>query len=391
MAVGQAGRGGERDDAGQQEQAARLAPGLARPGCSPSASSSSAGQSPAASGRPSGRSRPTRSRRSAPTLPPCRPVPGDPRAGRIAVGPGVQSAAARRDRAGRPEGRRADRAELPERVSRIAGPQLVKPGRQLRPRSADRDLRLEDGHPRPGPDRVMFESFAGDQLTTFPQDPAVQYRLRRAESTDKVEVADPGRAGRTPSKRPRRSTTCRIPTSCRSGPCEAPSWSGRAKITVDVNRKLPRRVPGRPRPGDARRGHVPRGSRPTTSAATIRTSRSCGWTTTSATRPTRPPSPRIFRHRLLPRRHRPEVHHHRGRRLDRRARRPEKRGLASDAPDLAGVAAGPGRGAAAVRPGHQPAPGPPALAGSWCWRSARARPRPRRARPVRAAGAAAPA
>ena len=34
----------------------------------------------------------------------------------------------------------------------------------------------------------MFESFAGDQLTTFPRDPIVQYRLRRASAPDQVEV-----------------------------------------------------------------------------------------------------------------------------------------------------------------------------------------------------------
>jgi hypothetical protein len=37
-------------------------------------------------------------------------------------------------------------------------------------------------------DRVTFESYAGDQLTTFPKDPTVQYRLKRASAPDRVEV-----------------------------------------------------------------------------------------------------------------------------------------------------------------------------------------------------------
>lgn len=38
------------------------------------------------------------------------------------------------------------------------------------------------------PDRVIFVSYAGDQLTTFPKDPVVQYRLRRASDVNQVEV-----------------------------------------------------------------------------------------------------------------------------------------------------------------------------------------------------------
>ncbi|MCC7371095.1 MAG: hypothetical protein IT306_21955 [Chloroflexi bacterium] len=38
------------------------------------------------------------------------------------------------------------------------------------------------------PERVQFESYSGDQLTTFPKDPIVQYRLTRAASPDQVEV-----------------------------------------------------------------------------------------------------------------------------------------------------------------------------------------------------------
>jgi hypothetical protein len=38
------------------------------------------------------------------------------------------------------------------------------------------------------PDRTIFDSYAGDQLTTFPKDPIVQYRLRHADTPDKVDV-----------------------------------------------------------------------------------------------------------------------------------------------------------------------------------------------------------
>jgi hypothetical protein len=41
---------------------------------------------------------------------------------------------------------------------------------------------------RDQPDRVMFESYAGDQLTAFPKDPTVQYRLRRASDPNQIEV-----------------------------------------------------------------------------------------------------------------------------------------------------------------------------------------------------------
>jgi len=37
-------------------------------------------------------------------------------------------------------------------------------------------------------DRVTFESFGGDRLTTFPRDPVVAYRLRRAADPDHAEV-----------------------------------------------------------------------------------------------------------------------------------------------------------------------------------------------------------
>jgi len=74
------------------------------------------------------------------------------------------------------------RTEYPDR-----GPQLVRPGDSF-------VLEVPSGTfvsktvNRGQPDRVMFESFAGDQLTTFPKDPVVQYRLRRASDLNQVEV-----------------------------------------------------------------------------------------------------------------------------------------------------------------------------------------------------------
>jgi hypothetical protein len=74
------------------------------------------------------------------------------------------------------------RNEYPDR-----GPQLVRPGDSF-------VLEVPSGTfvsktiNRDQPDRVLFESFAGDQLTTFPKDPVVQYRLRRASAPDQIEV-----------------------------------------------------------------------------------------------------------------------------------------------------------------------------------------------------------
>jgi hypothetical protein len=73
------------------------------------------------------------------------------------------------------------RSEYPDR-----GPQLVKPGDSFvlevpAGTFVSKTITRQD-------DRVMFESFDGDQLTTFPRDPVVQYRLRRASSPDQIEV-----------------------------------------------------------------------------------------------------------------------------------------------------------------------------------------------------------
>jgi hypothetical protein len=77
------------------------------------------------------------------------------------------------------------RAQYPDR-----GPELVKPGDNF-------VLEVPAGSfvsktVTKQPDRVIFDSYAGDQLTTFPKDPTVQYRLRRAATPDRVEVSIQG-------------------------------------------------------------------------------------------------------------------------------------------------------------------------------------------------------
>jgi len=75
----------------------------------------------------------------------------------------------------------AFRSEYPDR-----GPQLVKPGDSF-------VLEVSTGTfvsktiTRQA-DRVIFDSYAGDQLTTFPKDTVVLYRLRRASAPDQIEV-----------------------------------------------------------------------------------------------------------------------------------------------------------------------------------------------------------
>ena len=73
------------------------------------------------------------------------------------------------------------RNEFPDR-----GPQLVKPGDSFvlevpAGTFVSKTVTRQE-------DRVLFESFAGDRLTTFPNDPVVQYRLQRASDPDHVEV-----------------------------------------------------------------------------------------------------------------------------------------------------------------------------------------------------------
>lgn len=73
------------------------------------------------------------------------------------------------------------RAAYPQRVSREPQPDdrfvLEVPSGTFVARSASRDV-----------DRLVFDSFGGGQLTTFPGDATIAYRLRRPESPDRVEV-----------------------------------------------------------------------------------------------------------------------------------------------------------------------------------------------------------
>ena len=73
------------------------------------------------------------------------------------------------------------RNEFPDR-----GPQLVRPGDSF-VLEVPTGTFVSKGIARQG-DKVTFDSFAGDRLTTFPKDPVVQYRLQRAGDFDHVEV-----------------------------------------------------------------------------------------------------------------------------------------------------------------------------------------------------------
>ncbi len=80
--------------------------------------------------------------------------------------------------------------ELVEQAFRSAypdrGPQLVKPEDTF-VLEVPTDTFVSKNIDRQA-DRVIFESFAGDQLTTFPKDQVVLYRLRRASAPDQIEV-----------------------------------------------------------------------------------------------------------------------------------------------------------------------------------------------------------
>jgi hypothetical protein len=77
------------------------------------------------------------------------------------------------------------RAAYPDR-----GPELVKPGDSF-VLEVPAGTFVSKAVTRQ-PDRNIFDSYAGDQLTTFPKDPIVQYRLKHADSPDKVEVSVQG-------------------------------------------------------------------------------------------------------------------------------------------------------------------------------------------------------
>jgi hypothetical protein len=125
------------------------------------------------------------------------------------------------------------RNEFPDR-----GPQLVKPGDSF-VLEVPTGTFVSKSIARQG-DRVTFDSFSGDRLTTFPKDPVVQYRLHRNGDPNHVEVMIQ-------------------PT--------ASTWTSFGPSAIGQRWSKIRRS----------------GSRRTTSARTTRMSRSCGWTTASAT------------------------------------------------------------------------------------------------------------
>jgi hypothetical protein len=73
------------------------------------------------------------------------------------------------------------RNEFPDR-----GPQLVRPGDSF-VLEVPTGTFVSKAVNRQG-DKVTFDSFSGDRLTTFPKDPVVQYRLQRAGDPNHVEV-----------------------------------------------------------------------------------------------------------------------------------------------------------------------------------------------------------
>ena len=256
------------------------------------------------------------------------------------------------------------RNEYPDR-----GPQLVKPGDSF-------VLEVPTGTfvsktiTRQAADRVLFESFAGDQLTTFPKDPIVQYRLRRASAPDQVEVLIQG--GQADAvEEAKKIYDVPDPDFVQVRTVRGALAERTSKIKVDANRSYLdefRAVRGR---ATLRRGHAPGPE------GVLLQPRRCRHPVRAGGRQRRRSDRSGHLHadlsdRLLPRRHRAEVRHHRGRRLDRRARPARER-------DLAANAARPGRSGCPARPRRcrrsprlSPARARSSLAASWCWRSARA-------------------
>lgn len=121
------------------------------------------------------------------------------------------------------------RAAYPDR-----GPELVRPGDTFVlevpagtfvSRSIDRQ-----------PDRVVFESYAGDQLTTFPRDPVVQYRLRRASAPDQIEVLIQGGQANAVDEA-KKVYDVDQPDFLQVRTVRGALQERTAKITVDVNRR----------------------------------------------------------------------------------------------------------------------------------------------------------
>ena len=85
-------------------------------------------------------------------------------------------------------------------------------------------------------DRLVFESFAGDVLTTFPRDPVVAYRLRRAASPDQAEVLIHGGQA-SAVEEAKRVFDVDPPDFIQVRSVRAALQERTVKLTVDLNRK----------------------------------------------------------------------------------------------------------------------------------------------------------
>jgi hypothetical protein len=85
-------------------------------------------------------------------------------------------------------------------------------------------------------DRVIFESFAGDQLTTFPQDTVVLYRLRRASAPDQIEVQVQG-AQTDPVDEAKKIYDVPDPDFLQVRTVRGALQERTAKLTIDANRR----------------------------------------------------------------------------------------------------------------------------------------------------------
>lgn len=117
------------------------------------------------------------------------------------------------------------------------GPQLVRPGDTfvLEVPTGTFVSKVVTRRPEQ-PDRVTFESFSGDRLTTFPRDPTVQYRLRRADSPEKVDVVIVGGQANAVDEA-KKIYDVDPPDFLQVRTVRGALMERTAKITVDVNRK----------------------------------------------------------------------------------------------------------------------------------------------------------
>jgi hypothetical protein len=122
----------------------------------------------------------------------------------------------------------AFRAQYPDR-----GPELVRPGDNfiLEVPTGTFVSKVVDHQP----DRVVFTSISGDELTTFPKDPIVQYRLRHADTPDKVEVAVQGGQA-DPADEAKKIYDIDQPDFLQVRTVRGALQERTSKITVDVNR-----------------------------------------------------------------------------------------------------------------------------------------------------------